>query len=174
MQYAIRKPWSGVAPLALAALTGCGGAAQNPAAPIGVSTSAPVAFAPNDARARSAAVSPAPAAADWSKDLQPWSGSSGHTHLYGEPSATWTTYANAGARSLLEGAVRRAPSGAEFVAKIVSNTAGTAWLRMRKVQDSWVYDALDNGEPASLRALSTCASCHVQSSADSVYFSPTK
>ena len=175
VQQAIRKLWLWCAALALG---GCGGRGQSMPVPVGVSTatrSTPSTPALLSRTQGTPALEVAPAApSDWSTGLQLWEGSSGRTHLYGEPTASWATYANVAARTLLDGAVRSAPSGSELVAKVVSNTAGTAWLRMRKVQSAWVYDALDNGEPAGLRAMSTCASCHVQSSADSVYFSPTK
>ncbi len=149
-----------------------------PSASIGVSTGpmSPVARAVVTPvqTASDAGLTSSSAPSDWSAGLTAWSGSSGRTHLYGDPSATWTTYANESATSVIVGKVRTAPNGAELVGRVLSQTQGTAWLRMQKVANVWVYSALENGEPASLAALSTCASCHQQSSADSVYFSPTK
>lgn len=143
---------------------------------VGVSTATRPAVAPAAAPtvAGPASSESATVHADWATGLREWSASTGKTHLYADPAAAWHTFANAEAFKLLGGDVRRAPDGAEFVAKIVSASAGTAWLRMKKLEGKWAYEAQENGQPASARSMGTCASCHGQSSADSVYFSPTK
>ena len=159
--------------VAAAFVGACGGATPEP--PIGVSQAVSTPRTPANTQPVVVPAAAAPAEPKaWSDGLDEVHGAWSTTHRIGDTSAGWAVWSNAAARPLLDGKSRTAPNGAELVARIESKTAGTAWLRMRKLEGKWAYEAKEGDNAAPPSAMASCAPCHAQASTDSVYFSPTK